>query len=227
MPRYVRGTAAGVRFRRLCHANSSAAAALSVVPGRGRHTPMVATRRLSAAVGDTACRYPGAWLSPLPFVPLTDRLSGSRPRCPRMRPMRLCSVSSGRLAARWRICDSGNYRSWSTRPHWWVSRSTSWDRNPAGLSRRRLGRRREVVPRNSWGGDHSKPTAGVLERDRRGWLKPASIAAALADSSPVLCLRCDHPELAEFLSFFIRLFGAPLPTLGRTVFGRSHDLAAN
>jgi hypothetical protein len=29
------------------------------------------------------------------------------------------------------------------------------------------------------------------------------------------------------LSFFIRLFGAPLPTLGRTVFGRSHDLASN
>ena len=29
------------------------------------------------------------------------------------------------------------------------------------------------------------------------------------------------------LSFFIRLFGAPLPTLGRTVFGRSHNLASN
>src|SRR5262249_55866003 len=70
------------------------------------------------------------------------------------------------------------------------------------------------------------PSPSALERDRRGLLKPASIAAALADSSPVLCLRCDHPELAEFLSFFIRLFGAPLPTLGRTVFGRSHDLAA-
>ena len=30
--------------------------------------------------------------------------------------MRLCSVSSGTgLAAQWRICDSGNCRSWSTR----------------------------------------------------------------------------------------------------------------
>jgi hypothetical protein len=34
-----------------------------------------------------------------------------------------------------------------------------------------------------------------------------------------------HPLI--FLSFFIRLIGARLPTRGRTVFGRSHDLASN